>query len=193
MADLAGDIRVGNVIAHNGKRFKVLKRQHVQPGKGGAFYQMELKEIQTGQKLNERFRSEAKVDRVVIESIECQLLYFEGEAATFMKQTDFEQFELSKDFIGAGFAFLKEEMVINVEFADDDPIGVVLPSKVEAVIAETDPYVKNATLNASYKHAVLDNGFKVKIPDFVENGTKIILTVRKNDDGDDVFEYDSRA
>lgn len=170
------ELRVGNVISYKNGRYKVLKREHVKPGKGGAFCQLELKEIQTGQKLNERLRSDETVDKVVLMTKPLQFLYDSGSEIEVMDQDTYEQLSLSYDMLSDEHRpFLKDEMILSGEYADGELLGIVLPQKVEAEIKETESYVRGQTATGSFKPAILTNGVKVQVPQYMEAGQKIIV------------------
>lgn len=193
MAELSGNVRVGNVILYNNGKFKVLKRQHVQPGKGGAFYQIEMKEIKTGQKMNVRFRSEDKVDIVNVNTLSCQVLYLTKDTVHLMDQQHFDQLELPLSLAEEAAPFLREEMIVEVETADDEPVSIKLPNKIIIRISETDPYVKNQTVTASYKQATLENGIQIKVPPFLGSGQNIIVSLTYDDSDNMIFVYDGKA
>ncbi|MCQ0989734.1 elongation factor P [Jiella marina] len=169
------EIRPGNVIEHNGGLWVAVKTAHVKPGKGGAFAQVELKNLIDGTKLNERFRASETVERVRLEQKDYQYLYAEGEMLVFMDTETFEQLELQKDFVGERSAFLQDGMMVTVESHDDRPIGIQLPDQVVLTIVEADPVVKGQTATSSYKPAVMENGMRVMVPPFIESGEKILV------------------
>lgn len=169
------EIRPGNVIQHNGELWVAVKLQHVKPGKGGAFAQVELKNILNGSKLNERFRSADKVERVRLEQRDYQFLYAADDTLSFMDTESYEQIELQADFVGERVAFLQDGMMVVVESFEGKPIGVRLPDQVTLEIAETEPVVKGQTAASSNKPAVLENGVRVMVPPFVEVGDKIVV------------------
>ncbi len=180
------ELRPGTLIEHKGRLWSVTKTQHVKPGKGGAFVQTEMKDIVSGTKLNERFRSEDSIERVRLDEDECQLLYKTGDTYTFMNMSTFEQFELSSDTIGDSAAFLQDNMLVQVSSYEGRLIGVVLPETVICEIAECEPVVKGQTATGSYKTAVLDNGVKIMVPPHIEVGMKIVVNTG-------TFEYVERA
>lgn len=169
------EIRPGNVIQHNGDLWVAVKLQHVKPGKGGAFAQVELKNLTNGSKLNERFRSADKVERVRLEQREYQFLYEAGGALTFMDTQSYEQIELQADFIGERVAFLQEGMMVVVESHEQKPIGIRLPDQVTLEVTQTEPVVKGQTAASSNKPAMMENGVRVMVPPFIEAGDKIII------------------
>ena len=169
------EIRPGNVIEHDGGLWVAVKTAHVKPGKGGAFAQVELKNLIDGTKLNERFRSSETVERIRLEQKDYQFLYAEGEMLVFMDNETFEQLELQKDFVGDRAAFLQDGMTVTVESHEDRPIGIKLPDHVVLLIVEADPVVKGQTATSSYKPAVMENGVRVMVPPFIEAGEKILV------------------
>ncbi len=169
-------IRPGNIIEHQGRLWRAVKIQHTQPGKGGAYLQVELKDIRDGTKLNERFRSSETVERVRLDQKQYQFLYGDGDDYTFMDSDSFEQITLNIDFIGEDAAkFLQEGMNVMIESYEDSPIGVELPETVTMRIVEADPVVRGQTAASSYKPAVLENGVRVMVPPHVESGTRVVV------------------
>ncbi len=169
------EIRIGNVIMHQDRLWVAVKTDHVKPGKGGAYAQVELKAIIGGTKLNERFRSAETVERVQLEQKDFQFLYAEGDSLVFMDQESYEQINLAKDFVGERVAFLQDGMTVTVEMYEETPLGVKLPSQVILEITETEPVVKGQTAANSFKPAILENGVKVMVPPFVSQGEKIVV------------------
>lgn len=169
-------IRPGNVIEHNGRLWRAVKTQHVKPGKGGAFLQVELKDIRDGTKLNERFRSSETIERVRLEQKDYQFLFADGEDHTFMDQETYDQITLNVDLIGEDQAkFLQDGMVVTIESFEEEPISVMLPDTVVMEVVEADAVVKGQTASSSYKPAVVDNGVRVMVPPYIETGTKIVV------------------
>jgi len=169
------EIRPGNVIEHNGGLWVAVKTNAVKPGKGGAYNQVELKNLIDGTKLNERFRSAETVEKVRLEQKDFTFLYEQGEALVFMDSETYEQLELQKDFVGERSAFLQDGMTVTVELYEDKPIGVSLPPQVTLQVAEADPVVKGQTAASSYKPAVLENGIRVLVPPFISAGERIVV------------------
>ena len=169
------EIRPGNVIQHNGSLWAVAKLQHVKPGKGGAFAQVELKNLINGSKLNERFRSSETVERVRLEQNDYQFLYESDGMLVFMNTQSYEQIELQSDFVGERAAFLQDGMMVVVESHETQPIGVRLPDHVTLAVNETEPVVKGQTAASSNKPAMLENGVRIMVPPFVEAGDKIVV------------------
>ncbi|GMG84059.1 elongation factor P [Paralimibaculum aggregatum] len=180
------EIRRGNIIEHNGGLWVAVKTDHVKPGKGGAFAQVELKNLRNGSKLNERFRSADKVERVRLEQKDQQFLYETDGMFTFMDTESFEQIELPADLLGEARPFLQDGMTVTIEYYGEEALNVTLPEKVTCTIAETEPVVKGQTAANSYKPAVLDNGVRVMVPPFVGEGEAIVVNT-------ETFEYVERA
>jgi elongation factor P len=176
MAKINGsEIRPGSVIEHDGGLWVAVKTNTVKPGKGGAYNQVELKNLLNGTKLNERFRSAETVEQVDLEYKDFSFLYEEGEALIFMDTESYEQLELQKDFVGDRAAFLQDGMMVTVRLYGDRPIGISLPDQVVLTIAEADPVVKGQTATSSYKNAVLENGIRVLVPPFIASGERILV------------------
>ena len=178
MKILGNEIKPGMIIEHNGDLWSVLKAQHVKPGKGGAFNQVELKSVKKGTKLNERFRSSDNVERAVLDEKKFNFLYNDENNCHFMDQTNFEQIAINKSLLGEKNKLLKENMQVNVQFYDDQPLSVELLSSVELKIASTDAAIKGQTASSSYKPATLENGIKIMVPPFINSDDKIILDTR---------------
>ncbi|MGP2494072.1 elongation factor P [Mesorhizobium sp. PUT5] len=176
MAKISGnEIRPGNVIEHDGGLWVAVKTNSVKPGKGGAYNQVELKNLITGTKLNERFRSAETVEQVNLEYKDFSFLYEQGDALVFMDTESYEQLELDKDFVGDRAAFLQDGMMVTVRLYGEKPIGISLPDQVVLAITEADPVVKGQTAASSYKPAILENGVRVMVPPFIEAGEKILV------------------
>ena len=176
MAKINGnEIRPGNVIEHDGGLWVAVKTNAVKPGKGGAYNQVELKNLINGTKLNERFRSAETVERVRLEQKDFTYLYEQGDSLVFMDDESYEQLELQKDFVGDRAAFLQDGMKVTVELYEEKPIGVTLPDQVTLQVAEADPVVKGQTAASSYKPAVLENGIRVMVPPFIAAGERIVV------------------
>jgi elongation factor P len=170
-------IRVGNVIQHDGGLWVAVKTAHVKPGKGGAFAQVELKNLIDGRKLNERFRSSDTVERVTLEQKEFQYLYEQGDALVFMDQKTYDQIELQKDFVGEDqIRFLHDGMQVTLEFHEERPIGIELPENVVLQVMETEPTVKGQTASSSYKPAKASNGMRIMIPPYMGEGERILVS-----------------
>ena len=169
------EIKPGNVVEHRGGLWVAVKTNAVKPGKGGAFNQVEMKNLIDGTKLNERFRASETVEKIRLEQKDFQYLYSEGDMLVFMDATTYEQLELQQEFVGDRAAFLQDGMTVVVEMYEERPIGVRLPDFVTLEIVEADPVVKGQTVSSSYKPAVMANGIKVMVPPFIEAGEKIIV------------------
>ncbi|UUP17265.1 elongation factor P [Nitratireductor thuwali] len=169
------EIRPGNVIEHNGGLWVAVKTNAVKPGKGGAYNQVELKNLIDGTKLNERFRAAETVEKVRLEQKDFTYLYEQGDALVFMDAESYEQLELQKDFVGDRAAFLQDGMTVTVELYQEKPIGISLPDQVVLRIAEADPVIKGQTATSSYKPATLENGIRVMVPPFISSGENIVV------------------
>ena len=180
------EIRPGNVLDHNGGLWAAVKVDHVKPGKGGAFAQVELRNLRNGSKLNERFRSADKVERVRLEQKDQQFLYENDGMLVFMDTDTFEQIELPAEILSDRRPFLQDGMTIVVEFHESEALNATLPQKVVCKIVETEPVVKGQTAANSFKPAVLENGVKVMVPPFVGPDENIVVNT-------DTMEYAERA
>lgn len=168
-------IRPGNIIEHQGRLWRAVKTQHTQPGKGGAYLQVELKDIRDGTKMNERFRSSETVERVRLDEHEYQFLFASGDEYTFMDVASYEQLTLNADLIGEPAVFLQEGMMVSVESYEGSPISVSLPETVTMTLIEADPVVKGQTAASSYKPAKLENGVRILVPPHVESGVRVVV------------------
>ncbi|WP_170002661.1 elongation factor P [Pseudopontixanthobacter vadosimaris] len=171
------DIRPGNILEYEKGIWKVAKIQHTQPGKGGAYMQVEMKNLIDGRKTNVRFRSADTVEKVRLDTKDFQYLYAGDEALVFMDKDTFEQITLPTDLLGDAAAFLEDGMDVTLELYDERPISVALPEQVEATIVEADAVVKGQTASSSFKPAVLENGVRVMVPPHIESGTRIVVDV----------------
>ncbi len=169
------DIRPGNILEYQGGLWRAVKIQHTQPGKGGAYMQVELKNLMDGRKSNERFRSAETVEKVRLDTRDYQFLFAEGDMLTFMDKENYDQTTLSRDLIGDAADFLQDGMDVVMETYDEKPISVQLPDQIEAVVATTEAVVKGQTASSSYKPAILENGVRVMVPPFINVGTKIVV------------------
>jgi elongation factor P len=172
------EIKPGMIIEHKNDYWNVLKTQHVKPGKGGAFNQVELKSVMKGTKLNERFRSSETVEKAEVDEKKFNFLYIDGDNCHFMDNETFDQVEISKFITGEKYKLLKENLGVTISFMDEKPISLDLPNNIECSIDITDAAIKGQTAASSYKPATLDNGIKINVPPFVESGDKIILDTR---------------
>lgn len=173
---IANAIKVGNVLQHQNSLWVAVKTSHVKPGKGGAFALVELKNLLDGRKLNERFRSSDTVERITLEQKKYQYLYEQGDMLVFMDTSTYEQIELAKDFVGEDqVRFLQDGMEVEVEFHEERPIGISLPSSVVLEIIEADGVVKGQTASSSYKPAVASNGMRILIPPYMSAGERVLV------------------
>jgi len=176
MAKIAGnEIRPGTLIEYDGGLWITIKTQAVKPGKGGAYNQVELKNIITGTKLNQRFRSDETVDEIYLEKKDYQFLYAEGDMLVFMDVSTYEQIELQREFVGERAQFLTDGMKVMVTSYEGKPLGVQLPLQVVLTVTEADPVLRGGTAAPSYKGATLENGLKIQVPPFIDAGTKIVV------------------
>ena len=174
----AGEIRVGMLLEYKNDLWQVLKTQHVKPGKGGAFAQVEMKSVNKNTKLNERFRSSESVEKASLEEIEYNYLYEDEINYFFMNPKSFEQIEIKKETIGDKGKLLTENLQVSVNFYNETPINVELPNQVTCKIKSTDAALKGQTVSSSYKPAILDNGLGIQVPPFIEAGDKIVIDTR---------------
>ncbi|MFP4405335.1 elongation factor P [Rhodosalinus sp.] len=180
------EIRPGNVLEHNGGLWVAVKVEHVKPGKGGAFAQVEMRNLRNGSKLNERFRSADKVERVRLEQKDQQFLYETDGMLVFMDADTFEQIELPAEILGERRPFLQDGMTIQIEYYENEALSATLPQKVTCTVAETEPVVKGQTAANSFKPAVLDNGVRITVPPFIAQGEEIVVNT-------ETMEYAERA
>ena len=169
------EIRPGNVLEHNDSIWSVVKIDHVKPGKGGAFAQVELRNLRNGSKLNERFRSADKVERVRLEQRDQQFLYQDGESFVFMDNETFDQVQIESSFLADQRPYLAEGMIVMIEFYGEEALSVTLPQKVVCEVEETEPVVAGQTAAKSFKPATLSNGVRTMVPTFVGQGDKIVV------------------
>ena len=174
----AGEIRIGMLLEHKNDLWQVLKTQHVKPGKGGAFAQVEMKSLNKNTKLNERFRSSETVEKASLEEINYNFLYEDEDNYFFMEPKSFEQIEIKKDIIGEKGKLLTENLEVSVNFYNEAPISVNLPNQVIGKIETTDAALKGQTVSSSYKPAILNNGLNIQVPPFIENGDEIVIDTR---------------
>ncbi|MDA9629402.1 elongation factor P [Candidatus Pelagibacter sp.] len=178
----AGEIRVGNLLEYKNDLWQVLKTQHVKPGKGGAFAQVEMKSVGKNTKINERFRSSETVEKASLEETSYNFLYEDDINYFFMDPKTFEQIEIKKDIVGEKGKLLTENLEVSVSFYNENPIFVDLPNQVKCKIETTDVALKGQTVSSSYKPALLDNGLNIQVPPFIESDDEIIVDTR-------TFEY----
>ena len=174
----AGEIRVGMLLEYKDDLWQVLKTQHVKPGKGGAFAQVEMKSVNKNTKLNERFRSSETVEKASLEEINFNFLYKDENNYFFMDPKSFEQIEIKKDVVGEKGKLLTENLSVSISFYNEVPISVDLPNQVTCKIETTDAALKGQTVSSSYKPAILDNGLSIQVPPFIESGDEIIVDTR---------------
>ena len=178
MKILGNEIKPGMIIEHKDDLWEVLKTQHVKPGKGGAFNQVEMKSVNNGTKLNERFRSSDSVEKASLQEQKFHFLYEDGDDYYFINQKSFEQTNIKKKIIGEKGKFLKENLEVIINFYNENPLSVNLPNQIECGIDTTDVALKKQTVSSSYKPAVLDNGLKIQVPPFIESGDIILVDTR---------------
>ncbi|MDX5383395.1 MAG: elongation factor P [Rhodobacterales bacterium] len=180
------EIRPGNVLEHNGGLWAAVKVDHVKPGKGGAFAQVEMRNLRNGSKLNERFRSADKVERVRLDQKDQQFLYEQDGMLVFMDSETYEQIELPAEILGERRPFLQDGMMVHIEYYDQEALNATLPQKVTCRVAETEPVVKGQTAANSFKPAILDNGVRILVPPFVGPDEDVIVNT-------ELMEYVERA
>ena len=174
----ASEIRVGMLIEYKNDLWQVLKTQHVKPGKGGAFAQVEMKSVNKNTKLNERFRSSESVEKASLDEIKFNYLYKDETDYYFMDPKSYEQINIKKETVGEKGKMLTENLEVNISFYNEKPLTVELPNQVTCNIETTDVALKGQTVSSSYKPAVLDNGVNIQVPPFIESGDKIIVDTR---------------
>ncbi len=174
----ASEIRVGMLIEYKNDLWQVLKTQHVKPGKGGAFAQVEMKSVNKNTKLNERFRSSETIEKASLEETNFNYLYGDERKYYFMNPKTFDQIEIEKELVGDKGKLLTENLLVSVSFYNDNPISVELPNQVTCQIESTDVALKGQTVSSSYKPAILDNGLSIQVPPFIEANDKIIVDTR---------------
>ena len=172
------EIRVGMLIEHKDDLWQVLKTQHVKPGKGGAFAQVEMKSVNKNTKLNERFRSSDSVEKASLDEIKFNFLYQDETDYYFINQKSFEQINIKKNIVGEKGKMLNDNLEVNISFYNDKPLVVDLPNQVTCKITSTDVALKGQTVSSSYKPATLDNGINIQVPPFIESGDTIIVDTR---------------
>jgi elongation factor P len=175
MKQQANLIRAGQVIEHDGRRWTVIKQQIISPGKGGAFIQVEMRDLKTGNKTNERWRTADTVERLMTDEREFTYSYTDGTNIVLMDPESFEQTVIPLDLLGDAAPFLQDNMTLTVDLVEGDPVAVHLPATVTLEIVEADPVVKGQTASSSYKPARLSNGVKTSVPPFIEAGERIVV------------------
>ena len=174
----AGEIRVGMLLEYKNDLWQVLKTQHVKPGKGGAFAQVEMKSLNKNTKLNERFRSSETVEKASLEETTFNYLYSDEANYFFIDPKTFEQIEIKKETVGDKGKLLTENLQVSVSFYNENPISIELPKQVQCKIKNTDAVLKGQTVSSSYKPATLDNGLNIQVPPFIEAGDEIVVDTR---------------
>ena len=172
------ELKIGMIIEYKNDLWEILKTQHVKPGKGGAFNQVEMKSINRQTKLNERFRSSDNVERAIVEEVNYNFLYEDKGDFYFINNKNFEQINIKKEILGEKSKFLKEGIEVKIGIHNDVPITIDLPNQIECKIETTDAAIKGQTAASSYKPALLECGIKVNVPPFIESGEKIIIDTR---------------
>ena len=174
----AGEIRVGMLLEYKNDLWQVLKTQHVKPGKGGAFAQVEMKSLNKNTKINERFRSSENVEKASLEEIKFNYLYDDETDYFFMNPESFDQINIKKEIVGNKGKMLSENLEVTINFHNETPLGVNLPNQIKSKIETTDVALKGQTVSSSYKPATLDNGLSIQVPPFIESGDEIIVDTR---------------
>ena len=174
----ANEIRVGMLLEYKNDLWEVLKTQHVKPGKGGAFAQVEMKSVNKNTKLNERFRSSDTLEKASLEEVKFNFLYEDETNYYFMNPKSFEQINIKKENVGEKGKLLTENLEVNISFYNDDPLSVELPNQVKCKIKSTDVALKGQTVSSSYKPATLTNGINIQVPPFIENDDEVLIDTR---------------
>ena len=174
----AGEIRVGMLLEYKNDLWQVLKTQHVKPGKGGAFAQVEMKSLNKNTKLNERFRSSEDVEKASLDEINYNYLYEDESSYFFIETKTFEQINIKKDVVGEKGKLLTENLIVTINFYNESPISISLPNQVTCKIQTTDVALKGQTVSSSYKPATLNNGLNIQVPPFIEAGDEIVIDTR---------------
>jgi len=174
----ASEIRVGMLIEYKNDLWQVLKTQHVKPGKGGAFAQVEMKSVNKNTKLNERFRSSESVEKASLDETKFNYLYDDEKDYHFMNPKSYEQINIKKEVVGDKGKMLTENLEVSISFYNEEPLMVELPNQVTCVVETTDVALKGQTVSSSYKPATLDNGINIQVPPFIDSGDKIIVDTR---------------
>ena len=174
----ANEIRAGMLLEYKNELWEVLKTQHVKPGKGGAFNQVEMKSIKSGTKLNERFRSSESLEKAIVEDIKHTYMYEDQDNYYFMNIETFEQINLKKSITKENGKMLKENLEVIISFYNEKPLTLNLPNQIDFEIVETEASMKGQTISSSYKPAILDNGLKIQVPPFINAGDKIYIDTR---------------
>ena len=170
------NLKAGMIVSHKGGMWKVISTQSVKPGKGGAFAQVELKNLKDSSKLNERFRSSEVVERLYVETRSFQYSYSDGDTYHFMDTNTYEQISLDKNIISELNIFLQDNMVVSIEFIENNPVSIKLPEHIIEEVTDTEAVIKGQTAASSFKPAILSNGYKIMVPPHIENGTRIVIS-----------------
>jgi len=174
----ATEIRVGMILEYKNDLWEVLKTQHVKPGKGGAFAQIEMKSLNKNTKLNERFRSSETVEKATLEETKFNFLYEDDTNYYFMNPKTFDQINIKKNIVGEKGRMLVENLEVSINFYNENPLSVNLPNQITSKVQTTDASLKGQTVSSSYKPATLDNGINIQVPPFIESGDEIIVDTR---------------
>jgi len=174
----ATEIRVGMILEYKNDLWEVLKTQHVKPGKGGAFAQIEMKSLNKNTKLNERFRSSETVEKATLEETKFNFLYEDDTDYYFMNPKTFDQINIKKNIVGEKGRMLTENLEVNINFYNENPLSIDLPNQITSKVESTDAALKGQTVSSSYKPATLDNGINIQVPPFIESGDKIVVDTR---------------
>ncbi len=177
----ANTIRAGYVIEHEGRQFSVLKIQLITPGKGGAFIQVDMRDLKTGAKTNQRWRTADTVEKLSTEQKTANYLFADGDNLTFMEQESYEQIALPRDVVGDSADFLQDNMEVTIDYVEDRPVAVHLPQHVVMTLTEADPVVKGQTAASSYKPGKLENGRRILVPPHIEAGIKVVVNTENGD------------
>ena len=172
------EIKPGMLLEHKDDLWEVLKTQHVKPGKGGAFNQVEMKSVNKSTKLNERFRSSDTVEKAALEEINLNFLYKDDSEYYFINQKNFEQINIKKNIVGEKGKLLSENLEVKISFYDEKPISIELPNQINCKVESTDVALKGQTVSSSYKPATLYNGIKIQVPPFIESDDEIVVDTR---------------
>ena len=170
------NLKAGMIVSHKGGIWKVISTQSVKPGKGGAFAQVELRNLKDSSKLNERFRSSEVVERLYVETRSFQYSYSDGDTYHFMDTNTYEQISLDKNIISELNIFLQDNMLVSIEFIENNPVSIKLPEHIIEEVTDTEAVIKGQTAASSFKPAILSNGFKIMVPPHIENGTRIVIS-----------------
>ena len=170
------NLKAGMIVSHKGGMWKVISTQSVKPGKGGAFAQVELKNLKDSSKLNERFRSSEVVERLYVETKTFQYSYNDGDTYHFMDTNTYEQISLDKNIISELNIFLQDNMIVSIEFIENNPVSIKLPEHIIEEVTDTEAVIKGQTAASSFKPAILSNGYKIMVPPHIENGMRIVIS-----------------